>query len=230
MNITKNRLWLSSFILLLLIYFILIENPLYSNLIDSFLGSAEFQSFFDRIKFFLPITLLLSITSDFLSHVLGKQVSIMASRFPSRKKLSIFILKGLYFTVLKYWSVITLLSVCLSIIFKNNITDIMNVHFLVVFITGYLLYSMIATIQMLLSLFLDTSKSFLIVVAMAVMSTLVNTSFLKYIFVIPIGMGINKIGLSHGIVQIIFVVIITILSAVIICKKIERSDLICTLN
>lgn len=222
---TKNRLLLSSLIVVVLICFILIENPIYINMMNSILGNAKFHSLFDRIKFFLPITLLLSITSDYLSYILGKEGTIIITRFSSRKKLSISIFKGLYFSVLIFWSVIILLSVILSIYFKNNITDIFNMNILIIFITGYLLYSMIASIQLLLSMFLDVNKSFIIIVALAVISTLVNDNFIKYILVIPIGMELNKTSLAIGIVRTILVIIITILSAIIIYKKIERLDI-----
>lgn len=218
----KNRLLLSSLIVFVLIFFILIENPIYSNMTNSILGNVKFVSFFDKIKFFLPITLLLSITSDYVSYILGKEGSIIITRFGSRKKLTISIFKGLYFSVLIFWSIIMLLGIVLSTWFNKKITGILNVNFFIIFITGYLLYNMIATIQLLLSMFLDINKSFIIVVALAVISTLVTDNFTKYIFIIPLGMGLNKTSLIVGIVRTILVIIITILSAIIIHKKIER--------
>ncbi len=118
--------------------------------------------------------------------------------------------KGLYFSVLIFWFVIMLVGVVLGIYFKNSITDILNINLLTTFITGYFFYSMIATIQMLLSLLLDTNKSFIIIVAMVILSALVTNHFIKYIFVIPIGMGLNKAGLTIGIIRTILVIIIII--------------------
>lgn len=221
----KNRLLLSSLIVFLLIYFILIENSSFTNLMDSILGNLKFYSIFDRIKFFLPITLLLSITSDYSSYALGKEASVFITRFESRRVLSINIFKGLYFSVFIFWSIILSLGVGLSIYFKNNISDILNVNLFIIFITGYIFYNMIATIQMLLSMYLDVNKSFIIIVAMAVMSTIVTNKFIKYIFIMPIAMGINKTSLTIGIFRTIIVIIITIVSAMIIYKKIERLDI-----
>lgn len=221
----KNRLLLSNLILLFLFYLILVENPSYSNLVDSILGNIEFYSFFDRAKFFLPITLLLSITSDYLSFILEKNSCTITTRFNSRKKLSISIFKGLYFCVFMFWSIIMFLSVILSIYFKNNITDILSVNLLITFITGYFFYSMIVVIQMLFSMFLGTNKSFIIVVAIAIMSTLVTNNLIKYLLIVPIGMGLNKTSLAVDVVRTILVIIITIISSMIIYKKIERFDI-----
>lgn len=204
---------------------ILVENPSYSNLVDSILGNIEFYSFFDRAKFFLPITLLLSITSDYLSFILEKNFCTITTRFNSRKKLSISIFKGLYFCVFMFWSIIMFLSVILSIYFKNNITDILSVNLLITFITGYFFYSMIVVIQMLFSMFLGTNKSFIIVVAIAIMSTLVTNNLIKYLLIVPIGMGLNKTSLAVDVVRTILVIIITIISSMIIYKKIERFDI-----
>ncbi|WP_042682629.1 DUF2705 family protein [Anaerosalibacter massiliensis] len=221
----KKRLLLSNLILLFLFYLILVENPSYSNLVDSILGNIEFYSFFDRAKFFLPITLLLSITSDYLSFILEKNFCTITTRFNSRKKLSISIFKGLYFCVFMFWSIIMFLSVILSIYFKNNITDILSVNLLITFITGYFFYSMIVVIQMLFSMFLGTNKSFIIVVAIAIMSTLVTNNLIKYLLIVPIGMGLNKTSLAVDVVRTILVIIITIISSMIIYKKIERFDI-----
>ncbi|MCR2045081.1 DUF2705 family protein [Anaerosalibacter massiliensis] len=192
---------------------------------DSILGNIEFYSFFDRAKFFLPITLLLSITSDYLSFILEKNFCTITTRFNSRKKLSISIFKGLYFCVFMFWSIIMFLSVILSIYFKNNITDILSVNLLITFITGYFFYSMIVVIQMLFSMFLGTNKSFIIVVAIAIMSTLVTNNLIKYLLIVPIGMGLNKTSLAVDVVRTILVIIITIISSMIIYKKIERFDI-----
>lgn len=221
----KNRLLLSSLIVLVLIFFILIENPLYINLMNSILGNILFLSLFDSIKFFLPITLLLSITSDYLSYMLGKHSSIIVTRFKSRKKLAISIFREVSFSILIFWSIIMLLSVILSFYFKNNITDIFNVNFLIIFITGYLFYNMISMIQILLSMFLGTNISFVIVIGTAILSTLFKNNFIKYILIIPIGMGINKSSLTIGIIRIILLIIISIVSTIITYKKIERLDI-----
>ena len=221
----KNRLLLSSLIILFLIYFILIENPLYSNLINSILGGLEFCSFFDRIKFFLPIILLLIITSDYLSYMLGKDSSIMVTRFESRRKLVINIFRDLSFSVFIFWIIIISLSVVLGIYFKNNIRDIFNINFLIVLITGYLFYNMIAMLQMFFSIFLDTNISFIIIAIITVMSTLVTNDFIKYALLIPIGMGINNNHLVIGIFRTILLIFISISVAIIINKKIERLDI-----
>lgn len=221
----KNRLLFSSLIVLVLVYFILSENPLYVNLMSSILGSLNFYSFFDRIKFFLPIILLLSITSDYLSYMLEKDSSIIVTRFKNRRKLAISIFRDVSFSVFIFWSIIMSLGVFLSIYFKNNIEDIFNINFLIVFITGYLFYNMIAMLQMFLSIFLDANISFIIVSALSVMSTLVTNDFIKYILLIPIGMGINNNHLVIGIIRNILLIIISIIAAIIIYKKIERLDI-----
>lgn len=221
----KNRLLLSSLIVLVLIYFILIENPLYINLMNSILGSLKFYSFFDRIKFFLPIILLLSITSDYLSYMLEKDSSIIVTRFKNRRKLAINIFREVSFSVFIFWSIIMFLSVVLSIYFKNNIEDIFNINFLIVFITGYFFYNMIAMIQLFISIFLDANISFVIVAALTVNATLVTNNFIKYILLIPIGMGINNNHLAIGIIRTIVLIIISITAAMIIYKKIERLDI-----
>nr|WP_276537085.1 hypothetical protein [Anaerosalibacter massiliensis] len=169
--------------------------------------------------------MLLSITSDYLSFILEKNFCTITTRFNSRKKLSISIFKGLYFCVFMFWSIIMFLSVILSIYFKNNITDILSVNLLITFITGYFFYSMIVVIQMLFSMFLGTNKSFIIVVAIAIMSTLVTNNLIKYLLIVPIGMGLNKTSLAVDVVRTILVIIITIISSMIIYKKIERFDI-----
>ncbi|WP_338080912.1 hypothetical protein [Anaerosalibacter massiliensis] len=84
---------------------------------------------------------------------------------------------------------------------------------------------MIVVIQMLFSMFLGTNKSFIIVVAIAIMSTLVTNNLIKYLLIVPIGMGLNKTSLAVDVVRTILVIIITIISSMIIYKKIERFDI-----
>lgn len=219
----NKRIAVSAIVMFLLLFLAYMENSSYIYVMNSMVGGEKFYSIFDRVKFFLPMTLMLSITSDYSAYMLRESPSICATRFKGRKKFASYLLENLYIICFIFCVLTSMFAIALSFYFENTFSSFYV--YLLFFINGYTILLIVVFTQVLIEMISSTQISVILMISILIFSTLVSSE-VKYLLILPIGMGLYNFDIYEIMVRI--ALIITIITALnfTIYKKIRRKDLI----
>lgn len=214
-----------SICMIVVIILTLIDNPSFKVLILSIFGGSEFHSFFDRLKFVIPITGLLLITTDHLSFTINESSSYVLPRYRNRRRWFNKMIFELLKIISSYITAILIASIIIGLIMKVAFVGLISSETAIILTLIMLLYSQLVMLQLFLTVNFGTLTSFSILLSAAVISTFFTKGVAKFFFLIPLGMRIYHQSILMSITAIVLMLLLICLMYRITSRKIENLDL-----
>lgn len=220
----KKRLIVFLLCSVLLVIGILIETRSLTQLVASLFGGSKFNSIFDRIKFFLPIALIIFLSLDYVVYYIKFNYAYTLPRYNDKKKWFNKMIVNLFLLNLFIIVIFLVIGLMVGTILKVDTSSLFNKISILQLIIIYLLYNFITLFQIFLSIKYGEVITFIVIITLAILSTFIN-NVLNIILLLPIGMMVYHKTFLHSIFAIIFIIFISYIFYRIDLNIIKNIDL-----